>query len=827
MALRFACRAILACALLLASLAAQAQGVTAGGFAGNYYNNTGFSGAAAFSRRDNRIDFVWTGSGIGGSSSPEFAGVGRQAFSAMWTGTVLPATTESYSFALTTQGAITLYIRATGAAAWTTLISDFGGGLRTRQGTAALTAGKSYQLMLYYWQYTPTGQLKLAWSSPTLPVATIEAATPLGVNIADVSPNDPTLTFDDTVMQAAAFQQNSNYANFDAPTPVDAQGWPTTDGTLPLWTEPREPEGTYLLQFTGEAQVVDWLGVGGFSVGGTAYGATLPAGIGYNATTNVTTAQWVVPATTSTTSGAFIGFVNSQRTAASAVDTGVTNVHLMRPVARGSATSSPVGELFTADFKKLVSSFTAIRYMDYLATYANNQRTWTDRVKPTDRTQYQAEAGYGWQGKGGAWEYAVELANETGKDMWINLPLQTDDDYVTKLAQLLAYGSDGSNPYTAPQANPAYPPLNAGLKVYVEYSNEIWNTAFPMYHQNAVLAQQEVAAGGSPLNYDGSTNTTVWAHRRVAEKTKDISDLFRAVWGDAGMMARIRPVLEWEYGDSIGTGSDGLKFLEYYYGNADGQPHVATPYPVNHYLWGGGGAWYALPVNTEASSIAGIYASGMDLSLPATTASDAAWTLAYGLQEMGYEGGFYVGANNVSVSDTATQTALQDAANLDPSAAPFETQSIDLFFQKGGNVPLVFTTSGEQYGVAYPTIHDQNTPKMQGILATIDAPRPPATVGLTTIGTLPVASANVANGPTQQQGILTNCGDFVGWSVNLADAGSYGVTIDAASPNQQILIDGALVGTTNWTGPLAAGLHGIRIRAAGAVTIRSLSITLN
>ncbi|MEI9984560.1 MAG: hypothetical protein WDN69_15960 [Aliidongia sp.] len=33
------------------------------------------------------------------------------------------------------------------------------------------------------------------------------------------------------------------------------------------------------------------------------------------------------------------------------------------------------------------------------------------------------------------------------------------DDYVTKLAQLLAYGSDGVNPYTSPQADPVYPPL--------------------------------------------------------------------------------------------------------------------------------------------------------------------------------------------------------------------------------------------------------------------------------------------------------------------------------------------------------------------------------
>jgi hypothetical protein len=825
MTLRSICRALLACALFLTSPAVFAQGVISGGFVGTYYNNTGFSGTPAFFRRDNRIDFTWTGNGIGGSTSPEFAGVGRQVFSVSWTGSIIPSTSETYTFALTSQSAMTLYIRSSSTAAWSTLISDFGSGLRTKQATATLVAGQTYQVMIYYWQYAPTGQLKLAWGSPTLPMATIEAATPLGVNISDVSPNDPTLTFADAVKQAAVFQSNSNYININAPVPLDSQGWPTTDGTLPLWTIPREPEGTYLLSFTGQAQVVDRLGVGSFSVGGTSYGTTLPSGTGYDATTNTTTAQWVVPSTTSTTSGAFIGFVNSQRTPTSGTNTGVTNVHLMRPTARFAATSSPIGELFTADFKKLLNNFTMIRFMDYLATYANNQRTWTDRVKPTDRTQYQSQAGYGWQGKGGAWEYAVELANETGKDMWINLPLQTDDDYVTKLAQLLAYGSDGSNPYTSLQANPVFPPLNPNLKVYVEYSNEIWNSYFPMYNQNATLALQEVQAGGSPLNYDGATSNTVWAHRRVAKKTKEISDLFRAVWGDAAMMTRIRPVLEWQYGDSLGTGSDGLKFLEYYYDNADGKSHVATPYPVNHYIWAGGGAWYALPVNTEASTIAGIYASGMDLSLPHTTASDAVWTLAYGLQEMGYEGGFYVGANNVSVSDSAAQTDLQNAANLDPSATKFETQSINLFFQEGGNIPLIFNTSGEEYGIVYPTIHDQNTPKMAGILAAINAPRLLPTVGLTTIGTLPVSSASDSNGPTQLQGALPNTGDFVGWSVNLAKAGTYTVTTDTASPNQQILIDGAIVGTTSWTGTLGSGLHGIRIRAGGPVTLKSLSIT--
>jgi hypothetical protein len=825
MALRSIGRALACLVLALLPGLAAAQGVTSGGFIGSYYANTTFSGTPAFVRRDNRIDFAWTGTGVGGSTSPEFAGVGRQAFTASWIGEIVATTSETYTFSLKTGGGISLAIRPLGNFPWTTLIADYGSGLKTRQATMTLTAGRAYQLLVYYWQYAPTGQLTLAWGSPTIPMATLDAAVPLGLNISFTSPNDPTLMFADAVKQALAFQSNANYLNVNAPVAVDAQGWPTGDATLPLWTEPREPDGTYLVSFTGQAQVVDRLGTGGFAVGGTSYGPTLPAGAGYDPTTNITTAQWIVPVTTSTSNGAFLGFFNTQRTPDAAVGSGVTNIHVMRPLARGSASSHPLGELFTADFKKLLSNFTAIRYMDYLATYANGQQTWSDRVKPIDRMQYQLQAGYGWQGKGGALEYAIELANETGKDMWVNVPLLVDDDYVTKLAQLLAYGSDGTTPYTAPVANPVFPPLNAGLKVYVEYSNEIWNTSFPMYHDNAVLAQQAVAAGGSPLNFDGTTNVVVWAHRRVAERTREISDLFRAVWGDAGMMARVRPVFEWEYGDEQATGSDGLKFLEQYYDNSDGNAHVASPEPVSHYLWGGGAAWYALPVNTEAPTIAGIYASGLDPALPNTTATNANWAQTFGLQELGYEGGFYVGANNVSVADSAAQTNLQDAANLDPMAAPFESQTLDLFFQKGGGLPFVFTIDSVQYGLVYPTIHEQDTPKIRGLLAVTGGPRPAAATGATAPGILPVSAAALANGTTQMQGVLANVGDFVGWTANLAASGTYTVTTDAASPNQQILVDGALVGTSVWTGSLTAGLHGIRIRAgAGPVTIHELIV---
>ena len=50
--------------------------------------------------------------------------------------------------------------------------------------------------------------------------------------------------------------------------------------------------------------------------------------------------------------------------------------------------------------------------------------------------------------------------------------------YITDLADLFAYGSNGVNPYTSPQASPVWAPLNSNLKVYIEFSNEIWNWGF-------------------------------------------------------------------------------------------------------------------------------------------------------------------------------------------------------------------------------------------------------------------------------------------------------------------------------------------------------------
>jgi hypothetical protein len=102
--------------------------------------------------------------------------------------------------------------------------------------------------------------------------------------------------------------------------------------------------------------------------------------------------------------------------------------------------------------------------------------------------------------------------NQAGKDLWINVPHQANDDYVTKLAHLLRYGSDGVNPYTSPQPSPVFPPLAPGRKVYLEWSNELWNGGFSQSGWLGTQADAAIAANDpDPGTRAGLTLDTIFS----------------------------------------------------------------------------------------------------------------------------------------------------------------------------------------------------------------------------------------------------------------------------------------------------------------------------
>jgi hypothetical protein len=151
------------------------------------------------------------------------------------------------------------------------------------------------------------------------------------------------------------------------------------------------------------------------------------------------------------------------------------------------ATGSLEGQLFHPLLVRRIADadWGFIRFMDWGATNASPQQDWGDRRLPSHafmngilNPRAPAPGADGNRETGAAYELMVALCNATGRNLWINVPHLATDDHITRLARLIRFGSDGVNPYDAPQANPVFAPLRSDLRVYVEYSNEIWSGGF-------------------------------------------------------------------------------------------------------------------------------------------------------------------------------------------------------------------------------------------------------------------------------------------------------------------------------------------------------------
>lgn len=198
-----------------------------------------------------------------------------------------------------------------------------------------------------------------------------------------------------------------------------------------------------------------------------------------------------------------------------------------------------------------------LRNMDAAGTNGSPLETWDDRRLPgylvqnksphkdriaegdwVDEAQQKHE-------QGSALEYWILLANATGKDLWVCLPHAADNDFIRNFAQLAAFGSDANGlPYTAPQANPVYPPLDPDLRLWLEYSNEVWHgrgTSTTFHIQGTYAADQALALGLGTHSASGLTPTNstqqaaLYAGRRLAE----IWSIFAETFGGGGRLINV------------------------------------------------------------------------------------------------------------------------------------------------------------------------------------------------------------------------------------------------------------------------------------------------
>lgn len=181
----------------------------------------------------------------------------------------------------------------------------------------------------------------------------------------------------------------------------------------------------------------------------------------------------------------------------------ITNISLVQPNYKNTFKN----EVFDHHLLDFLKDFETIRYMDWLRTNVNKTKNWNDRPKKSDALQTT--------NKGVAWEYIIELSNKTNTNPWINIPHLASDDYIQQLALLFKNN------------------LNSNLKIYLEYSNEIWN---PIFANNQY---GDVAELGKKEGYTGDDKNI--RTRYTAKRSVDIFRIFEDVFGGSSRLIKVLP----------------------------------------------------------------------------------------------------------------------------------------------------------------------------------------------------------------------------------------------------------------------------------------------
>jgi Legume lectin domain/PKD domain len=572
-------------------------------------------------------------------------------------------------------------------------------------------------------------------------------SVPLGANVAPVTDWSMNDIFVDMMKQARPFTSLSGGSS--VPATVDADGWPTQDFQVILQSGALNTahiyDGTYHLSFTGQATVST-----AFTAGGSV------SNLNYNSATNTTTADVTLNASDSDGGWYFVlDFSNTNG--------GVKNIRVISPGYNANTT-----QVFTNNFLNAIAPFSTLRFMDFTETNNSLIANWGDRSQVTDAEQSSA--------KGVAWEYVIQLANLTHKDIWVNIPVNATDDYVTQLATLMKTE------------------LNPGINIYVEYGNEMWNGAFTQTQINEQDAVAEVEAGmasgqQSPLFYAGETQQNSdgsyvhewdWAWRRVAQRLVQISNDFASVWGASAIDNQIRPVLASQIANPYIL-QTGLQFIQ----NTYGQP--------SHFIYAVAGAPYFNLNGQDSNTNLTVdqIISAMSASLVQVEQWYPAYTdLAtyYGLQDMAYEGGPDTGGSN--------NVAAKAAASLDPRMQQLVQQYLDAWYSAGGGLFEWYYAGMSNYNTPYGTwgltndITNLNTPKMQGIETVLNSSPPPITAG--TLIPAVISANNYVGAPTTSDPYpryLQN-GNTLDYLINAPTSGTYSLAINyaAVSPGEQLEI---------------------------------------
>ena len=137
----------------------------------------------------------------------------------------------------------------------------------------------------------------------------------------------------------------------------------------------------------------------------------------------------------------------------------VRNIRVLMP----GFEKSYAKQVYYPPFLKRTGHFRSIRFMDWMKTNGSTIVHWNARPKLTDARQSI---------NGVALEHMIDICNRLKCDPWFCMPHLADDEFIRQFAKQVEEQLDPS------------------LKVYIEYSNEVWNGQFAQarYAQKQGLA---------------------------------------------------------------------------------------------------------------------------------------------------------------------------------------------------------------------------------------------------------------------------------------------------------------------------------------------------